>query len=111
MSMATRTDTKSPALHVTDSHDLIHVQGARENNPIILRSARGAHRYSPKSSWPPQAVKTGPTSAHFSALSATNTLLRESSSDFSDNLFSGILGSSPHSPARVPGRGLKGKVL
>src|SRR5829696_484228 len=37
-----------PALHVADSHDLIRVQGARANNPIILRSARGAHRYSPK---------------------------------------------------------------
>jgi hypothetical protein len=46
--MATRTDTQSPALHVADSHDLIRVQGARENYPIILRSARGAHRYSPK---------------------------------------------------------------
>jgi excinuclease UvrABC ATPase subunit len=32
MSMATRTDTQSPALHVADSHDLIRVQGARENN-------------------------------------------------------------------------------
>jgi excinuclease UvrABC ATPase subunit len=32
MSMATRTDTKSPALHVADSHDLIRVQGARVNN-------------------------------------------------------------------------------
>src|SRR5918999_839704 len=32
MSMATRTDTHSPALHVADSHDLIRVQGARENN-------------------------------------------------------------------------------
>jgi hypothetical protein len=32
MSMATRTDTQSPALHVGDSHDLIRVQGARENN-------------------------------------------------------------------------------
>ncbi|EIV92529.1 hypothetical protein FraQA3DRAFT_2106 [Frankia sp. QA3] len=32
MSMATRTDTRSPALHVADSHDLIRVQGARENN-------------------------------------------------------------------------------
>src|SRR3712207_4628050 len=50
MSMATRTDTQSPALHVADSHDLIRVRGARENNPIILRSARGAQRYSPKSS-------------------------------------------------------------
>jgi hypothetical protein len=29
MSMATRTDTQSPALHVADSHDLIRVQGAR----------------------------------------------------------------------------------
>ena len=48
MSMATRTDTQSPALHVADSHDLIRVHGARENDPIILRSARGAHRYSPK---------------------------------------------------------------
>jgi putative ribosome biogenesis GTPase RsgA len=32
MSMATRTDTQSPALHVADSHDLIRVQGAHENN-------------------------------------------------------------------------------
>jgi excinuclease UvrABC ATPase subunit len=28
----TRTDTQSPALHVADSHDLIRVHGARENN-------------------------------------------------------------------------------
>ena len=32
MSMSTRTDTQSPALHVADSHDLIRVYGARENN-------------------------------------------------------------------------------
>ncbi|MGH3712716.1 MAG: ATP-binding cassette domain-containing protein [Micromonosporaceae bacterium] len=32
MSTATRTDTRSPALHAADSHDLIRVQGARENN-------------------------------------------------------------------------------
>jgi excinuclease UvrABC ATPase subunit len=32
MSMLTRTDTQSPALHVADSHDLIRVHGARENN-------------------------------------------------------------------------------
>src|SRR3981189_3479831 len=32
MSIAARTDTQSPALHVADSHDLIRVQGARENN-------------------------------------------------------------------------------
>src|ERR687893_499704 len=32
MGMATRTDTHSPALHVADSHELIRVQGARENN-------------------------------------------------------------------------------
>src|SRR6187397_1677069 len=32
MSMATRTDPQSPALHVADSHDLIRVQGARVNN-------------------------------------------------------------------------------
>jgi excinuclease UvrABC ATPase subunit len=32
MSMATRTDTQSPARHVADSHDLIHVHGARVNN-------------------------------------------------------------------------------
>src|ERR1700751_4621501 len=31
-SMATRTDTQSPAAHVADSHDLIRVHGARENN-------------------------------------------------------------------------------
>ncbi len=32
MSKAEKTDTRSPALHVADSHDLIRVQGARENN-------------------------------------------------------------------------------
>jgi len=32
MSMATRTDTHSPAPHVADSHGLIRVHGARENN-------------------------------------------------------------------------------
>jgi excinuclease UvrABC ATPase subunit len=32
MSMATRTDTQSPALDVADSHDLIRVHGARVNN-------------------------------------------------------------------------------
>ena len=32
MSIATRTDTQSPALHLADSHDLIRVQGARVNN-------------------------------------------------------------------------------
>src|SRR5215218_6572914 len=32
MSMATRTDTHAPALHVADSHDVIRVQGARVNN-------------------------------------------------------------------------------
>jgi excinuclease UvrABC ATPase subunit len=32
MSMAKRTDTQSPALHVADSHDLIRVQAARVNN-------------------------------------------------------------------------------
>jgi excinuclease UvrABC ATPase subunit len=32
MSIVTRTDTQSPALHGADSHDLIRVQGARENN-------------------------------------------------------------------------------
>ena len=32
MSLATRTDTPSPARHVADSHDLIRVHGARENN-------------------------------------------------------------------------------
>ena len=32
MSMATRADTESPALHAADSHDLIRVQGARVNN-------------------------------------------------------------------------------
>jgi excinuclease UvrABC ATPase subunit len=30
--MAAATDTRSPALHVADSHDLIRVHGARENN-------------------------------------------------------------------------------
>ncbi len=32
MSMATRTDTQSPALHAADRHDLIRVHGARVNN-------------------------------------------------------------------------------
>ncbi|MFE7428435.1 ATP-binding cassette domain-containing protein [Streptomyces sp. NPDC057545] len=32
MSMAKRTDTQSPAPHIADSHDLIRVHGARENN-------------------------------------------------------------------------------
>ncbi|MCU1585107.1 MAG: uvrA1, partial [Microbacteriaceae bacterium] len=32
MSIATSTDTQSPALHSADSHDLIRVQGARVNN-------------------------------------------------------------------------------
>src|SRR5450755_2559513 len=32
MITATRTDTQSPALHLADSHDLIRVHGARENN-------------------------------------------------------------------------------
>src|SRR5438270_11496166 len=32
MSIATRTDTQSPALYVADRHDLIRVQGARVNN-------------------------------------------------------------------------------
>lgn len=32
MSIATRTDTQPPALHAADSHDLIRVHGARENN-------------------------------------------------------------------------------
>lgn len=32
MTMAKRTDTQSPALHAADSHDLIRVHGARENN-------------------------------------------------------------------------------
>jgi excinuclease UvrABC ATPase subunit len=30
--MATRTDTQAPVLHVADSHELIRVHGARENN-------------------------------------------------------------------------------
>src|SRR5688500_6842035 len=32
MSVATRTNTQSLALHVADSHDLIRVHGARVNN-------------------------------------------------------------------------------
>ena len=32
MSIATRTDTQTPALHFADSHDRIRVRGARENN-------------------------------------------------------------------------------
>ena len=40
MSMATRTDTQSPALHVADSHDLIRVRGAREQPDNITQCAR-----------------------------------------------------------------------
>src|SRR3954452_23703778 len=32
MSTATTTDPKPPAVHVADTHDLIRVRGARENN-------------------------------------------------------------------------------
>jgi len=32
MSIATRSDTQSPALDAADSHDLIRVHGARVNN-------------------------------------------------------------------------------
>jgi DNA polymerase III sliding clamp (beta) subunit (PCNA family) len=32
MSMATTSDEQSLAVHAADSHDLIRVQGARENN-------------------------------------------------------------------------------
>ena len=32
MSTATRSDTQAPAAHAADNHDLIRVQGARENN-------------------------------------------------------------------------------
>src|SRR4051812_5524115 len=32
MSIAARTETQSPALHVADTHDLIRVHGARVNN-------------------------------------------------------------------------------
>ena len=32
MSMATRPGTQPPAVHAADSHDLIRVHGARENN-------------------------------------------------------------------------------
>ncbi|HYH77067.1 MAG TPA: DNA excisionase, partial [Arthrobacter sp.] len=32
MSIATRSEKQSSELHVADSHDLIRVQGARENN-------------------------------------------------------------------------------
>src|SRR5262245_34970395 len=32
MSMTARTDSQAPAMHVGDSHDLIRVHGARENN-------------------------------------------------------------------------------
>ena len=32
MGMVTRTGTQSSAPHVADGHDLIRVQGARENN-------------------------------------------------------------------------------
>jgi excinuclease UvrABC ATPase subunit len=32
MSMAKKTETRSPVAHVADHHEMIHVQGARENN-------------------------------------------------------------------------------
>jgi hypothetical protein len=38
--MATRSDTQSPALHLADRHDLIRVQGARENNLKDVWTAR-----------------------------------------------------------------------
>jgi excinuclease UvrABC ATPase subunit len=37
MSMATKTKTQSPALHLADSHDLLRVHGARENNLKDIR--------------------------------------------------------------------------
>ena len=40
MSMATRTDTQSPALHVADSHDLICMQGAREQPDNLTQCTR-----------------------------------------------------------------------
>jgi hypothetical protein len=40
MSVATRTDTQSPALHVADSHDLIRAQGTREQPDNISQCAR-----------------------------------------------------------------------
>ena len=43
MSTATRTDTQSQGVHPADSHDLIRVHGARENNlkdiNVEIRSA------------------------------------------------------------------------
>ena len=48
MSMATRTDTQTPALRVADSHDVIRVHGARVNNlkdvslEITKRRQRGS---------------------------------------------------------------------
>src|SRR2546430_9069409 len=48
MSKATRTDTQSRALHVADSHDLIRVQGARENNlkdPGVMLPKHPRHRH------------------------------------------------------------------
>src|SRR3712207_1696025 len=58
-------------------------------HPIMERVCRSFdhHPYrDQKAPLAPQALKTGPTSAHFAALGATNTLLREPSSDFSDSL-------------------------
>ncbi len=40
MSMATRADTQSPALHVADGHDLIRVHGAREQPDNITQCTR-----------------------------------------------------------------------
>ena len=40
MSTTTGKDPQSPAPHVADSHDLIRVQGARENNLKDVSIAR-----------------------------------------------------------------------
>jgi excinuclease UvrABC ATPase subunit len=36
MSKATRTDTKAPALHVADRHDLIRVHGGHDGGRIVF---------------------------------------------------------------------------
>jgi hypothetical protein len=59
--MATGTATQSPWLQVGDSHDLIRVHGARENNlkdvSVELRSARRQRRGCVA---PHEAVRLGP---------------------------------------------------
>ena len=67
MSMATRTDTQSPALHVVDSHDLIARAGRAV--PIAIH---------PSVSWPgkghPEIIKMGCRQGYFHTSAQRNCL-------------------------------------